>query len=42
MPVVRIGTTVGDNPGYDTVHPDDEHGAFVVMLPCRLARRGTA
>jgi LacI family transcriptional regulator len=27
-PVVRIGTTVSDDPGYDTVHADDEHGAF--------------
>ncbi|HEX2235073.1 MAG TPA: LacI family DNA-binding transcriptional regulator [Actinomycetota bacterium] len=27
MPVVRIGTTVADDPGYDTVHADDEHGA---------------
>ena len=26
--VVRIGTTVVDDPGYDTVHGDDEHGAF--------------
>lgn len=26
--VVRIGTTVIDDPGYDTVHADDEHGAF--------------
>jgi LacI family transcriptional regulator len=27
-PVVRIGTTVVADPGYDTVHADDEHGAF--------------
>ena len=27
-PVVRIGTTVIDDPGYDTVHADDEQGAF--------------
>jgi LacI family transcriptional regulator, galactose operon repressor len=27
-PVVRIGTTVIDDPGYDSVHADDEHGAF--------------
>lgn len=28
IPVVRIGTTVIDDPGYDTVHADDERGAF--------------
>ena len=28
VPVVRIGTTVIDDPGYDTVHADDERGAF--------------
>ncbi|MDQ3766717.1 MAG: LacI family transcriptional regulator [Actinomycetota bacterium] len=27
-PVVRIGTTVIDDPGHDTVHADDERGAF--------------
>jgi LacI family transcriptional regulator len=26
--LVRIGTTVIDDPGYDTVHADDEQGAF--------------
>jgi LacI family transcriptional regulator len=26
--VVRIGTTIVNDPGYDTVHADDEHGAF--------------
>lgn len=26
--IVRIGTTVIDDPGYDTVHADDEHGAY--------------
>jgi LacI family transcriptional regulator, galactose operon repressor len=26
--VVRLGTTVTHDPGYDTVHADDEHGAF--------------
>jgi LacI family transcriptional regulator len=28
MPIVRIGTTVIDDPGHDTVHADDERGAF--------------
>ncbi len=28
IPVVRIGTTVVDDPGYDTVHADDERGAY--------------
>jgi LacI family transcriptional regulator len=27
-PVVRLGTTVTHDPGYDTVHADDEQGAF--------------
>jgi LacI family transcriptional regulator, galactose operon repressor len=27
-PVVRIGTTVIDDPGFDTVHADDQGGAF--------------
>jgi LacI family transcriptional regulator len=26
--VVQIGTTVNDDPGYDAVHADDEHGAY--------------
>jgi LacI family transcriptional regulator len=30
--VVRIGTTVIDDPGYDTVHSDDEHGAFEAVM----------
>ena len=29
IPVVRIGTTVIDDPGYDTVHADDERGGYV-------------
>lgn len=28
IPVVRIGTTVVDDPGYDTVDADDERGAY--------------
>jgi LacI family transcriptional regulator len=28
VPLVRIGTTVIDDPGFDTVHADDERGAF--------------
>ena len=28
VPLVRIGTTVIDDPGFDTVHADDEQGAF--------------
>jgi LacI family transcriptional regulator len=28
IPVMRIGTTVIDEPGYDTVHADDEEGAL--------------
>jgi LacI family transcriptional regulator len=27
-PVIRLGTTVEHDPGYDTVHADDEQGAF--------------
>jgi LacI family transcriptional regulator len=27
-PIVRVGTTGVDDPGYDAVHADDEHGAF--------------
>lgn len=30
--VVRIGTTVIDDPGYDTVHADDERGAFDAVM----------
>ncbi|MFN2490341.1 MAG: LacI family DNA-binding transcriptional regulator [Actinomycetota bacterium] len=37
-PVVRIGTTVVDDPGHDTVHADDEHGAFEATT--HLLRRG--
>jgi LacI family transcriptional regulator len=35
--LVRIGTTVIDDPGYDTVHADDEQGAFDATL--HLLRR---
>lgn len=28
IPVVRIGTTVVEDPDYDTVHSDDENGAY--------------
>jgi LacI family transcriptional regulator len=31
-PVVRIGTTIIDDPGFDTVHADDEGGAFVAAM----------
>jgi LacI family transcriptional regulator len=31
-PVVRIGTTVLDDPGFDTVHADDERGAFEATM----------
>jgi LacI family transcriptional regulator len=31
-PIVLIGTTVIDDPGYDTVHSDDEHGAFEATM----------
>lgn len=37
-PVVRIGTTVIDDPGYDAVHADDEHGAFDATM--HLVRKG--
>jgi LacI family transcriptional regulator len=37
-PVVRIGTTVIDDPGFDTVHADDERGAFVATT--HLVRKG--
>ena len=37
-PVVRIGTTVIDDPGYDTVHADDERGAFAATA--HLLNRG--
>jgi LacI family transcriptional regulator len=37
-PVVRIGTTVIDDPGYDTVRSDDEHGAFDAVT--HLVRQG--
>ena len=36
--VVRIGTTVVDDPGYDTVHADDERGAFEATV--HLVRKG--
>jgi LacI family transcriptional regulator len=36
--IVRIGTTVIDDPGYDTVHADDERGAFGVVA--HLLERG--
>ena len=32
VPLVRIGTTVIDDPGFDTVHADDEQGAFDATL----------
>ena len=35
--LVRIGTTVIDDPGFDTVHADDEQGAFDATL--HLIRR---
>lgn len=38
IPVVRIGTTVIDDPGYDTVHADDERGAFAATT--HLMRKG--
>ena len=28
VPLVRVGTTAIDHPGFDTVHADDEQGAF--------------
>jgi len=37
VPLVRIGTTVIDDPGFDTVHADDEQGAFDATL--HLLRR---
>ncbi|MDQ4027325.1 MAG: LacI family transcriptional regulator [Actinomycetota bacterium] len=37
-PVVQIGTTVMQEPGYDTVHADDEHGAFRATM--HLVERG--
>jgi LacI family transcriptional regulator len=37
VPLVRIGTTVIDDPGFDTVHADDEQGAFDATL--HLIRR---
>jgi LacI family transcriptional regulator len=36
--VVRIGTTIIDDPGYDTVHADDERGAFGATT--HLLRKG--
>jgi LacI family transcriptional regulator len=36
--VVRIGTTVVDDPGYDSVHSDDEYGAYEAVV--HLIRRG--
>lgn len=37
-PVVRIGTTVIEDPRYDTVHADDERGALEATM--HLQRRG--
>jgi LacI family transcriptional regulator len=41
VPLVRIGTTVIDHPGFDSVHADDERGAFdaTVHLLDRASRR---
>jgi LacI family transcriptional regulator len=41
VPLVRIGTTVIDDPGFDTVHADDERGAFdaTIHLIRRPSRR---
>jgi LacI family transcriptional regulator len=42
-PIVLIGTTVIDDPGYDTVHSDDENGAFeATMHLFRTGRRRLA
>jgi LacI family transcriptional regulator len=30
--VVRIGTTIINDPGFDTVHTDDEHGAYEATM----------
>lgn len=38
IPVVRIGTTVMDDPGYDAVRADDERGAFGATM--HLVRKG--
>jgi LacI family transcriptional regulator len=38
IPVVQIGTTIVEDPGYDTVHSDDEHGAFAAVS--HLLERG--
>ncbi|HEU4488276.1 MAG TPA: LacI family DNA-binding transcriptional regulator [Actinomycetota bacterium] len=38
IPVVQIGTTVVEDPGYDTVHSDDAHGAFAAVT--HLLERG--
>jgi LacI family transcriptional regulator len=32
IPVVQIGTTIADDPGYDSVHSDDERGAFDAVM----------
>jgi LacI family transcriptional regulator len=37
-PVIRLGTTVRQDPGYDSVHADDEQGAFEAV--CYLIRGG--
>jgi LacI family transcriptional regulator len=41
VPLVRIGTTVIDDPGFDTVHADDERGAIdaTIHLIRRPSRR---
>ena len=38
IPVVQIGTTVVEDPGFDTVHSDDSHGAFAAVT--HLLERG--
>jgi LacI family transcriptional regulator len=39
-PIILIGTTVMDAPGFDAVHSDDEHGAFdATMHLFRLGHR---
>jgi LacI family transcriptional regulator len=37
-PVVQIGTTVMDDPGYDSAHADDEQGAYRATM--HLIRKG--
>ncbi len=39
VPVVRIGTTVMEEPGFDSVHADDEQGAFDATT--HLLQRGS-